>query len=147
MRRTNSTDLLAPFLAVGVLSYLLLRLSYDSLPPFQWITVVPIAALAIVEVVLAQRVRGAVRHRSGAKAMTALAIARAVALGKASSLGGAAVAGFGAALAMKVLPDANRTSAASHDLRVGIAVFVVSALLVAAGLWLERSGIDPNHER
>ena len=77
--------------------------------------------------------------------MTPFAIARGVALGKSSSLVGAAVAGGAAALAVKVLPDANRTNAADHDLRVAVAVFIVSLALVAAGLWLERAGIDPGH--
>jgi hypothetical protein len=145
IRRTNAADLLVPFGVVAVVAYLLLRLTYSSLPPFQWFVAVPIAALAIVEVVVARRVRGAVRHRPGAKPMTALAIARAVALGKASSLVGAAVAGAAAALAVKVFPDSNRTSAADHDLRVALTVLVVSVGLVAAGLWLERAGIDPGH--
>jgi hypothetical protein len=42
-----------------------------------------------------------------------------------------------------VVPDVGRVSAASDDLRTGIVLFVVSALLLAAGLLLERAGIDP----
>jgi hypothetical protein len=145
MRRTNAGDLLGPFFAVAVVGYLLLRLTYSSLPPFQWFIALPIAALAIAEVVIARRVRAAVRHRPGAKPMTAFAIARGVALGKSSSLVGAAVAGGAAALAVKVLPEANRTNAADHDLRVAVAVFIVSLALVASGLLLERAGIDPGH--
>ena len=145
IRRTNAGDLLLPFAAVAVIGYLLLRLTYSSLPPFQWFIALPIAALAIAEVVIARRVRAAVRHRPGAKPMTAFAIARGVALGKSSSLVGAAVAGGAAALAVKVLPDANRTNAADRDLRVAVAVFIVSLALVASGLLLERAGIDPGH--
>jgi hypothetical protein len=145
IRRTNAADLLVPFGVVAVIAYLLLRLTYSSLPPFQWFVALPIAALAILEVMVARRVRAAVRHRPGAKPMTALAIVRAVALGKASSLVGAAVSGAAAALALKVLPDANRTTAADHDLKVALTVLVVSVALVAAGLWLERAGIDPGH--
>jgi len=145
IRRTNAGDLLLPFAVVAVIGYLLLRLTYSSLPPFQWFIALPLGALAIAEGVIARRVRAAVRHRPGAKPMTAIAIARGVALGKSSSLVGAAVAGGAAALAVKVLPDANRTNAADHDLRVAVAVFIVSLALVAAGLWLERAGIDPGH--
>jgi hypothetical protein len=147
IRRTNLSDVVLPFLAVGVICYLLLQLSYESLPPFQWFTAVPIAALAIAEFVMAGRVRAAVRHSADARPMTALAIARAVALGKASVLVGAAVAGASVALIAKVLPDANRTSAAQHDLEVGLSLLVVAIALAVAGLVLERAGINPNHDR
>lgn len=144
-RRTRPSDLLIPFLIFGVLSYLLLRVAYGSLPPFQWFTAVPIGALALIEFVIANRVRGAVRHRPDARPMTALAVARAVALGKASALVGAALAGAELALVSYVLPDAGRTTAARHDLQVGLVLLVVTVLLLIAGLLLERAGIDPGH--
>ncbi|MDQ2839037.1 MAG: DUF3180 domain-containing protein [Actinomycetota bacterium] len=147
IRRTNLTDLLVPFGAGLVLSYLLLKLVYESLPPFQWFTALPIAALAVAEFVVAGRVRAAVRHKPQAKPMTALAIARAVALGKATVLVAAAVVGAAVALLIEVVPDAGRTNAAAHDLKVGAALVVVTALLVAGGLVLERAGIDPGHGR
>jgi hypothetical protein len=46
---------------------------------------------------------------------------------------------------IEVLPDAGRTSAASHDLRVSLLVLATTVLLAAAGLVLERAGIDPMH--
>jgi len=144
-RRTRPSDLLIPFLILGVLSYLLLQAAYGSLPPFQWFTVVPIGALALIEFVIANRVRGAVRHRPDARPMTALAVARAVALGKASALVGAALAGAELALVSYVLPDAGRTTAARHDLQVALVLLVVTVLLLVAGLLLERAGIDPGH--
>lgn len=142
-RRLRASDLLIPFLVVGVLAYLLLQVAYESLPPFQWYIALPIGVLAIVELVVANRIRGAVGHRDSARPIAALSVARAVALGKASALVGAALVGASAGLALYVLPDAGRTAAAGHDLRVGLVVLVVSAGLTAAGLWLERAGIDP----
>jgi hypothetical protein len=144
-RRTRPSDLLLPLLIFGVLVYLLLQAAYGSLPPFQWFTAVPIGALALVEFVIANRVRGAVRHRPDARPMTALAVARAVALGKASALVGAALAGAELALASYVVPDAGRTSAAAHDLRVGLVLLAVTLLLTVAGLLLERAGVDPGY--
>jgi hypothetical protein len=38
-------------------------------------------------------------------------------------------------------------SAAAHDTRVGAFLLMASAALVAAGLFLERAGIDPNRHR
>jgi hypothetical protein len=108
---------------------------------------VPIAALAIAEVVIARRVRAAIRHKPTAKPITALSVARAVALGKASAVVGSAVAGAAVALILNVLPDAGRTTAASHDLRVGWILLLASLSLAAAGVVLERSGIDPGHDK
>jgi uncharacterized protein DUF3180 len=147
MRKTSPTDLAIPLVLVAALAYLILQVSYSSLPPFQWYAAVPIVALAGAELVIARRVRAAVRHDPDARPMTALAIARSVALGKASSLCGAGVAGACLALLAKVLPDASRTSAAAHDLRVALIVLGSGAVLTAAGLVLERSGLDPNREQ
>lgn len=147
MRRTSATDVLLPFAAVAVVGYLILRLSYSSLPPFQWFAAVPIAALAITEFVIARRVRAVVRHLPDAKPMAALAVARAVALGKASSLVGAGIAGACVALLITVLPDAARTSAAAHDLWVAAVLLGSTVLLTVAGLLLEQAGIDPNRDR
>jgi hypothetical protein len=147
MRRTSATDVLLPFGVVAIVGYLLLRMTYSSLPPFQWFVAVPIGVLAIAEFVIARRVRQAVRHHRGAKPMTALAVARSVALGKASSLVGAAVAGSAVALVVTVFPDANRTNAAGHDLVVGLVVLAASVAVTVSGLVLERAGIDPSRDR
>jgi hypothetical protein len=146
MRRTRPVDLLAPLLLVGALAYVLLGLTYGSLPPFDYLLPVPIAALAVIELVTARRVRAAVRHEPGARPMTAIAIARSVALGKASSLVGSGVLGAAIALLLRVGPRAGTVTAAGHDTRVAALLMIGSALLVVAGLLLERAGIDPNRD-
>ena len=147
MRRTGVLDLLAPFLIVGATVYVLLRVSYHSYPVLSYATPVPIAALALVELVVARRVRAAVRHVPYAKPMTAIAIARCVALGKASSIVGAAVGGAAAGLLVRVLPDAGDVRAAADDARAAVLLLAGCVLLVVAGLILERAGIDPNRDR
>jgi hypothetical protein len=144
MRRTRVGDLAVPLVIVGVTVYVLLRFSYDSLPTLQYAVPAPLAALALAELVAARRVRAAVRHDPNARPMAAIVIARCVALGKASSLVGAGVAGAAAGLLGRVLPDAADIAAAGHDARVGGLLFAVCAALVAAGLLLERAGVDPN---
>lgn len=146
MRRTGVGDLAVPFLVIGLTVYVLLRLSYESIPPLQYVVAVPLGALAIAEFVASRRVRAAVRHDPDAKPMSALVIARCVALGKASSLVGAGVVGAAAALVVRVAPDARSVRSASNDLRVGLVLLVVAALLVGAGLLLERAGIDPGRD-
>jgi hypothetical protein len=147
MRRTGPLDLLFPFLILGITAYVLLRTSYSSLPPLGYFVPVPLAALGIAELILARRVRAAVRHVRDAKPMTAIAIARCVALGKASSLVGAAVAGAAAALLARVLPEADTVRAAANDARVGVLLLASAVLVVIAGLLLERAGVDPNRDR
>jgi hypothetical protein len=147
LRRTGPGDLVVPLVVIGVTVYVLLRFTYDSIPAFQYVVAFPLGALAIVEFVVARRVRGAVRHDPEARPMTAIAIARCVALGKASSLVGAGVAGACLGLLGRVLPDAREITAAAHDARVAGTVLAVCAVLVAAGLFLERAGIDPNSGR
>jgi hypothetical protein len=143
MKRTTAGDLLVPFFVIGVTAYVLLRFSYDSLPPLHIVVAVPLAALAIVEFVIARRVRAAVRHDPSARPMAAIVIARCVALGKASSLVAAAVGGAAAALLLRVSPHAGSVTAAANDTRSSAVLLAACIALVAAGLLLERAGIDP----
>lgn len=147
MRRTRWSDLLVPLLVVGITVYVLLRFTYTSLPPLDYFLPVPIAVLALAEFVAARRVRAAVRHDPNAKPMAAIVIARCVALGKASSLVGAAVLGAALGFLGRLLPDVRTVDAAAHDARVALVVLAVTLVLVAAGLLLERAGIDPGRDR
>jgi hypothetical protein len=143
MRRTGWGDLAVPFVVIAITVYVLLRSSYGLLPPLKFVVPVPLAALAAVEIVLARRVRAAVRHDPHAKAMTAIAIARCVALGKASALVAAGVAGAAVGLLVRVAPDASTVDAATNDTKVGVLLLAAAILLVVGGLLLERAGIDP----
>ena len=147
LRRTSWTDLAVPFVIIAITAYVLLRFGYDDLPPFQYLLPVPLAALAAVELVAARRVRAAVRHDPNAKPMAAIVIARCVALGKASALVAAGVAGAAVGLLARLAPQLRTVDVAGHDFTVGALTFVAAALLVAAGLLLERAGIDPASER
>jgi hypothetical protein len=136
MRRTRPSDLLVPFVVIGITVYALLRFSYTSLLQLDYLVPVPIVALAAAEFVAARRVRAAVRHDPNAKPMAAIVIARCVALGKASSLG----------LVGRLLPDVRVVKVAASDARVGSLLFLAAALLVGAGLLLERAGVDPGSD-
>ena len=57
MKRTGAVDLIVPFLVIGVTVFVLLKVSYDSLPPLGYLVPAPLAALAVVEFVVARRVR------------------------------------------------------------------------------------------
>lgn len=146
MRRTRPADLVLALVIVGGAAYLALRLGYDALPPLGYFVPVPLALLGIWELALARRVRSAVRHEPQARPMAAIAVARAVALAKASSLVGAGVLGAGIALVARVAPHAGTVSVAARDLRVGALVVAACIMLVAAGLVLERAGVDPSNK-
>ena len=147
MRRTTLGDLAVPFFIIGGTAYVLLRLSYDSLPPLSIYVPLPLALLAFVELVMARRVRAAVRHDPNARPMAAIVIARWVALGKASSVVGAGVAGGAVGMIVRLLPDVGTVDLAGHDATVAGLLFAASALLAGAGLLLERAGIDPGRDR
>jgi hypothetical protein len=146
MRRTSWTDLVVPFVVVGVTVYVLLRFSYSSLPTLQYLVPLPLAVLAAAELVAARRVRAAVRHDPDARPMAAIVIARCVALGKSSSLVGSAVAGAAVGLIVRLIPDVRTVAAPAHDARVGTLLLGASILLVVAGLLLERAGVDPGSD-
>jgi Protein of unknown function (DUF3180) len=147
MRRTGVLDLVLPLIVIGLSVYVVLKVSYGSIPPLGYFVPVPLAALAAAELVAAYRVRAAVRHEPMAKPMTAIAVARCVALGKASAVVGAAVAGAAVALLARVLPEAGRVTAAAHDATVGSLLLAAAVLVAVAGLLLERAGVDPNRDR
>jgi Protein of unknown function (DUF3180) len=147
MRRTGWSDLATPFIVVAALSYLLLRLGYGSIPRLTYAPAVPLAALALIEFLIARRVQAAVSHRADAKPITALVIARYVALAKASSLVGAGLLGALAGLLVRVLPDFGQIDAARNDTFVALALVAVTVALVAAALLLERAAVDPNVSR
>jgi hypothetical protein len=143
VRRTSIAELFGIAVIVGAVAYLLLHQYYDSIPPLHYQVALPVGGLAVGELITARRVRLAVSHDPDAKPMAAIVIARCVALGKASTLVGAAMIGAGAALLIKVIPDASTVTAATNDLRVGIVVLACAGLLTAAGWLLERSGLIP----
>jgi hypothetical protein len=144
MRRTSIGDIAVPFAVIGVTAYVLLRVSYGSIPPLQLYVPIPIAILGVAELAAARRVRAVLRHDPDAKPMTAIEIARCVALGKASALVAAGVAGAAVALLVRVIPDVGTVRAAAGDLRVGIFLLLAGLVLLLAGVLLERAGIDPN---
>ena len=147
MRRTRWTDLVTPFLIVGITAYVLLRFSYDSYLQLRYLVPAPLAALAVAELVAARRVRAAVRHDPRARPMAAIVIARCVALGKASSLVGAGVAGAALGMIVRLLPNVSEVKVAAHDATIGALLFGASLLLVGTGLLLERAGIDPGSDQ
>jgi hypothetical protein len=56
------------------------------------------------------------------------------------------VAGAALGLVGRLLPDVRVVKVAASDARVGSLLFLAAALLVGAGLLLERAGVDPGSD-
>lgn len=83
MHFTRPRDLVVAGVLGLVLGYLLFQMAYGSLPQLPLLAGVTFAVLAVIEAVLAFRVRSRIRN---GRVLAAIGIARSVALAKASSL-------------------------------------------------------------
>lgn len=148
MTRISVSTLVLVALVAAVAAYVLTGAFLGSMPPigFGWVTLL---VVAVVDVVLALRIRSAIgdggvgQDRSQ---MHPLTIARCGALGQASAVLGAASGGLGVGLTLYFLPRLGELAAAGDELPASVAVLVSGALLVAAGLFLESACSPPPSE-
>ncbi|SEQ30157.1 Protein of unknown function [Lentzea xinjiangensis] len=138
MRFTRPRDLAAVAIIAGILAHLVLRLSYDSLPPLPVLAGSTLFVIAVVEVVLAFSLRARIQRKPGARAVQPLTAARAVALAKASSVLGALMLGAWAGVLIFVGPVRDSFPAASNDLVAAVVGMISALALTAAALWLEH---------
>jgi hypothetical protein len=138
VRFTRPRDLTTVAIIAGLLAHLLLRLSYDSLPPMPALAGSTLFVMAVVEVVLAFSLRSRIQRRPGARPVQPLTAARAVALAKASSVLGALMFGAWTGLLIYVIPVRDSFPAASNDLVAAVAGMISAVALTAAALWLEH---------
>jgi hypothetical protein len=137
MTPTRPWTLVAVFAGFGLAVWLVVRMTFASLPPLPWTAVPWMLVLAITEALIGRNLRAKIQGRRGGKPLAPMAVARMAALAKASSLGGAAFAGFAAGFLAytagsleKIVPRGDAINAA---LTLGAA-----AVLVAAALYLEH---------
>ena len=133
--RLRTLFLIAAVLAV--VSWLLLRSVYGSLPSFPWTMVPALIIAAGGEAITARGLRARILGRPGTKPVPPLQVARMVALAKASSLAAAVIGGVAAGFAAAAggsLP----ARAAGHDVLTGSLTFGASVLLAVAALYLEH---------
>jgi hypothetical protein len=122
----------------GLLAHLLLRLTYDSLPPLPLLAGSTLFVIAVVETVFAFSLRARIQRRQGARPVQPLTAARAVVLAKASSVLGALMFGAWTGVLIFVLPVRDSFPAASNDLVAAVAGMIAAVALAAAALWLEH---------
>lgn len=137
MRPTSISVLVVAALAAAAAAWLLLSAFYESWPPFPWLPIIVIAALAVMEAYLAQNTAARVQRKPGAPRVDPLAVARYAVLAKASSLAGSLYSGFSAGVLAWLALEPTR--AARADVPAAAGGVVASLALVGAALWLERS--------
>jgi hypothetical protein len=141
MKPTRIWDLIGLFAVAAVIGWLLVSVSYDSLPPISIFAGASLFPVAIIEVVVAFLIRARINNREigdGPRQLHPITAARAAALAKASALVGAASAGVWLGFGMWVFPKGSTVHAAGAD-SPGIVVGLVAGIVLAiAALWLEH---------
>ncbi|KAA0917924.1 DUF3180 domain-containing protein [Dietzia sp. ANT_WB102] len=145
MNRVAKSTLALVAVVAAVAAYLLNGTFLGSLPPigFGWVTLL---AVAVVDVLLALRIRAAISDGGigqDRSQMHPLTVARSAALGQASAVLGAVASGIGAGLALYYLQRLGELAVAGAELSASVAVLVSGAVLVGAGLFLESSCETP----
>ena len=137
MGPTSHSVLLVAGLAAAAAGWVLLSFFYARMPALPWLPTITVAALAVIEGVLAQNTKARIDRRPGHPRVDPLAVARFAVLAKASSLAGALFAGFSAGLLAWLALEPTR--AARDDVPAAVGGVIASLALVGAALWLERS--------
>lgn len=151
---TRPRDLLAVAVIALVLGYVVVRLSYQRMPPLPRLAGAAAALVGIGEAVVGFGLRSRIRppERSAGSVATRkpvppLTAARAVMTAKATSLAGAALAGLWAGLLLYVLPSWSVLAAAQSDGITGIIGLVGALIMVGGALFLEHCCRAPNNDR
>jgi hypothetical protein len=137
MQPTSPSVLVVAGLLAAAGGWLLLSFFYSNWPAPPWLPIIVLVVLAFAEAFLAQNTDARVQRRPGAPPVEPLAVARYAVLAKASSLAGAVYGGYSVGLLTFFVFEP--TKFARDAVPAAAGGVVASLLLVAAGLWLERS--------
>lgn len=146
---TRWRDIAVVCLVAAVAGYLLVRVSYSRIPPLPRLAGLLAALVGIGEAVAGFGLRRRLRPRertAGARPLRPvepLTAARAVMVAKATALAGAALAGLWLGLLGFVLPSWSAVAAARADGITGFVGLAGAIVMVAGGLFLERSCLVP----
>lgn len=134
-----STLLVAAALAALVAWWLVSRYYGEMLPRLSLLPSLTLFVLAIGEGITARATKARIERRPGTEPIEPLFVARLAALAKASSLGGSIFAGFYGGLLGWAYFQRDWLDTAADAVPAAAAGTIASALLVAAGLWLESA--------
>jgi Protein of unknown function (DUF3180) len=137
VRATRPWTLVAVAAACAVVVWLIVRVTFTSLPPLPWTAVPAMLILAIAEGFSGRNLRARIEGRRRGKPLAPIAVVRMAALAKASSLGGAVFGGFGAGFLAYTLGSLGKVVPRSDAINAG-ATLAAAVVLIAAALYLER---------
>ena len=158
LKPVRRRDLAVLAVGLGVAAWLVVRASYGELPPLRWWLPLPLAILAVAEVLGARtlrarlsaerRARAAARrgheqtarpdaHPPDVRPVEPLVVARLAVLAQASAYVGAVFLGIWGGILVHVGPAVGTLQSAAGDSVTAVIGVVCSAALVVAGLVLE----------
>lgn len=145
MTETRVSTLLALAAAAAVVAYLLAVTAYTSIP-FPTYAAVPLALLAVTELVMAKIVRDRIARRASrdARVLHPMQVARSAVVAKASSAGGALLAGGYLGLLAWTLPRRDELLTTGRASLVAGTAALACVVLVVAALLLERACRAPD---
>ncbi len=121
-----------------LVSWLVLRSVYASLPPLPWTAAVAMLLLAIAEALSGRNLRARIRGGPGLKPIAPLAAVRMAALAKASSHAAAVIGGLAAGALIYLTSSLSKSVPRSDAITSG-GTLLAAVLLVLAALYLEHS--------
>jgi hypothetical protein len=128
-----------------VVSWLVLRIVYASLPPLPWTAAVAMLLLAIAEALSGRNLRARIRGGPGLKPIAPLAAVRMAALAKASSHAAAVIGGLSVGALIYLTSSLSKSVPRSDAITAG-GTFLAAVLLVLAALYLEHSCRVPSDD-
>jgi cation transport ATPase len=136
VKATRPAFLLAIAIAVGAISWAVVRFTYVSLPPLPWSMVPSLLVLAFVEGYVAFNIRARIRRKPGTRPIEPMNVARMAALAKASAYAAAGLVGLFGGFAF-YLGSSLEKETPRHDFLVSAGTLGAAVILVAAALFLE----------
>jgi uncharacterized protein DUF3180 len=150
VRPVGRRDLAVLAVGLAVATWLVVRAAYGSFPALRWWLALPIAVLALAELLGARTLRArlaaqrdrrppAERGAVPVRPVEPMLVARLAVLAQASAYVGAVFVGVWAGLLAYVAPSMSRLQAAGGDTVAAVLGVLASAALVGAALWLESA--------
>ena len=136
MKATRPGVLVAIVVGLGLITWVVLRASYVSLPPLPWTAVPTLLLLAVGEAMTGGNVRARIDKKPDAKPVEPLVVARMAALAKASSHAAAVIAGVFGGFVLYLGASLDKPTP-RHDFFVSGGTFLAAVVLVGAALFLE----------
>ncbi|MBC6458858.1 DUF3180 domain-containing protein [Actinomadura sp. HBU206391] len=149
MRATRPALLVGLVAGIAVITWVVLRFTYVTLPPLPWTAVPTLLLLGLGEAFTGVNVRARINHKPDTRPVEPLVVARMAALAKASSHAAAVLAGVFGGFLLYLSASLDKATP-RHDFFVSGGTFLAAIVLVGAALFMEyacRVPRDPDNER